>query len=178
AHAGLHADQAWRQVGKSRFDLATRPFLPEHDRTTPIVPYNVERVLADIDADHGDCAGRFLGHGVLLFGAPNQLRQLAGLEHGRTIPLVDLSHNASITVRGYISASLPAPRRKRHLLIPIAYHRHYGWAVWIDPVVLRAITISWNNERIPVRSWPYHGHPDDKPLPWFANHFGRPRLGC
>src|SRR5262244_1979654 len=89
AHAGLHADQAWRQVGKSRFDLATRPFLPEHDRTTPIVPYNVERVLADIDADHGDCAGRFLGHGVLLFGAPNQLRQLAGLEHGRTIPLAD-----------------------------------------------------------------------------------------
>src|SRR5215472_11152022 len=90
AHAGLHADQAWRQVGKSRFDLATRPFLPEHDRTTPIVPYNVERVLADIDADHGDCAGRFLGHGVLLFGAPNQLRQLAGLEHGRTIPLSDI----------------------------------------------------------------------------------------
>src|SRR5690349_2932487 len=58
--------------------------------------------------------------------------------------------------RGCISASLPEPRRKRHLLIPIAYHRHYGRAVWIDPVVLRAITISWNNIRIPVR--PYHEH--------------------
>jgi hypothetical protein len=26
--AGVHADQARRQVGKSRLDLATRPFLP------------------------------------------------------------------------------------------------------------------------------------------------------
>jgi hypothetical protein len=82
---------------------------------------------------------------------------------------------ASITVRGW--ASLPVPRRKRRLLIPIAHHRHYGRAVWIDPVVLRAITISWNNIRIPVR--PYHRHRDDKPLPWwwFTNDFGRPRLG-
>jgi hypothetical protein len=32
----------------------TRPLLAQHDRTTPIVPYDVERVLADIDADHGD----------------------------------------------------------------------------------------------------------------------------
>jgi hypothetical protein len=31
-----------------------RPFLPEYDRTTPIVPYDVKRILADIDADHGD----------------------------------------------------------------------------------------------------------------------------
>jgi hypothetical protein len=28
--------------------------------------YKVERVLADIDADHGDCAIKFLRHGVLL----------------------------------------------------------------------------------------------------------------
>src|SRR5260370_20310127 len=34
---------------------------------------------------------------------------------------------------------------QRLLLSPIAHHRHYGRAVWIDPVVLRAITISWNN---------------------------------
>src|SRR6267378_4428796 len=33
----------------------------------------MERVLADIDADHGDCALQLLGHGVLLvFGAPSQ----------------------------------------------------------------------------------------------------------
>jgi hypothetical protein len=32
-----------------------------------------------------------LGHGVLLgFGAPSQLRLLAGQEHGRTIPLADV----------------------------------------------------------------------------------------
>jgi len=35
-----------------------------------VVAYNVERVLADIDANHGNCS---LGHGVLLgFGAPSQ----------------------------------------------------------------------------------------------------------
>jgi hypothetical protein len=50
----------------------------------------VERVLADIDADHGDRGIGCLGHGVLLvFGAPCQLRLLAGQEHGRTIPLPD-----------------------------------------------------------------------------------------
>jgi hypothetical protein len=69
------------------------------------------------------------------------------------------------------------PRRNRFLLRPIAHHRHYGRAVWIDPVVLRAITISWNNIIIPG-SWPYHGHPDDKPHPWFTNDFGLPRMGC
>ena len=72
--------------------------------------------------------------------------------------------------------SVRQPQRNRFLLRPIAHHRHYGWAAWIDPVVLRAITISWNNIRIPVR--PFHGHPDDKPHPWFANDFGLPRMGC
>jgi len=68
---------------------------------------------------------------------------------------------------------------QRFLLSPIAHHRHYGRAVWIDPVVLRAITISWNNIGIPVRSWPYYGHPDDKqPHRWFTNDFGLPRMGC
>src|SRR5262245_52448890 len=90
ADASLHPDQARRQVGKSRLDLATRPFLPEYDRTTPIVPYDVKRVLADIDTNHGNCAARFLRHGMLLFGAPNQLRSLAGLEHGRTMPLATM----------------------------------------------------------------------------------------
>src|SRR6516225_3436948 len=91
AHAGLHADQARRQVGKSRLDLATRPFLPKHDRTTKIVSHDVERVLANIDADHGDCAVALLRHGVLLvFAAPGQLLSLAGREHGQTIPLPDL----------------------------------------------------------------------------------------
>jgi hypothetical protein len=51
-------------------------------------------VLADINADHsGDRGIELAGHGVLLvFGAPCQLRLLAGQEHGRTIPLADRSH--------------------------------------------------------------------------------------
>jgi hypothetical protein len=41
--------------------------------------------------------------------------------------------------------SVRQPQRNRCLLRPIAYYRHYGPAAWIDPVVLRAITISWND---------------------------------
>src|SRR5260370_11486587 len=70
-----------------------------------------------------------------------------------------------------ISASYSVPRPNIFLLISIAYHRRYGRAVWIDPVVLRAITISWNNIIIPVRSCPKHGHPRE-PLPWFTNDLG------
>ena len=90
--AGLHADQARRHVGKPCLHLATRPFLTQHDCTTLIVPYDVERVLADIDANHSDCSVECLKHGVLLvFVAPSQLLTLAkGQEHGRTIPLCDI----------------------------------------------------------------------------------------
>jgi hypothetical protein len=66
-------------------------FLPQHDGAARIVAHDVERVLADIDADDGDRAIGYLRHGVLLvFGAPCQLRLLAGQEHGRTIPLADI----------------------------------------------------------------------------------------
>ncbi|WP_108914762.1 hypothetical protein [Bradyrhizobium genosp. SA-4] len=52
--------------------------------------HDVERVLADIDADHGDRCVEFPRHGVLLvLSAPCQLLVLAGPEHGRTIPLAD-----------------------------------------------------------------------------------------
>src|SRR5213083_1798895 len=54
--------------------------------------HDVERVLADIDADHGDRCVEFLRHGVLLvLSAPCQLLILAGPEHGRTIPLADIT---------------------------------------------------------------------------------------
>ena len=54
--------------------------------------YDVERVLADIDADHSDRCVEFLRHGVLLdLNTPYQLLVLAGPEHGRTIPLPDVS---------------------------------------------------------------------------------------
>jgi hypothetical protein len=86
--ASLHADQARRHVGKPRFYLATRPFLTQHDGTTLIVTYDVERVLADIDANHDDYGIELLRHGVLLvFGAPVPVSNAGGeQEHGRTIP--------------------------------------------------------------------------------------------
>jgi hypothetical protein len=91
ANAGLHADQTRRQVGKSGLHLAARPLLAQHNGTTLIVAHNVERVLADIDADDGDGSLGGLGHGVLLVvGAPCQLSSLTGQDHGRTIPLADL----------------------------------------------------------------------------------------
>src|ERR1019366_4120504 len=86
--AGLHADQARRHVGKACGYLATRPLLMQHDRAALIVAHDVERVLTDINADYGDCGIELLRHGVLLvFGAPGQLKTLAGQEPGRTIPL-------------------------------------------------------------------------------------------
>jgi len=79
ADAGLHADQTGRHVGKTGLHLAARPFLAQHNGTTLIVAYDVERVLADIDANHGDCNVECLGHGVLLaFGAPSQHLMLVG----------------------------------------------------------------------------------------------------
>jgi hypothetical protein len=71
---------------------------PEHGATAsaiiaaPSMLAAAQRVLADIDADHGDRSVEFLRHGVLLvFGAPGQRNLLAGREHGRTIPLPVLS---------------------------------------------------------------------------------------
>jgi hypothetical protein len=59
-------------------------------RTCAAAP-DVERVLANIDADHGDCAVALLRHGVLLvFAALGQLLSLAGREHGRTISLTEV----------------------------------------------------------------------------------------
>ena len=84
--------KAAMHVGKARFHLATRPLLPQHNCTAPIEANDVECVLANIDADYGDCGVEDLRHGVLLvFGAPCQLRSLAGREHGRTIPLTDIA---------------------------------------------------------------------------------------
>jgi hypothetical protein len=76
ANAGLHADQARRQVGESGLHLAARPLLAQHNGPTLVVAYDVERVLADIDADDSDGDGSLgsLGHGVLLVvGAHCQL---------------------------------------------------------------------------------------------------------
>src|SRR4029077_3665992 len=98
ADAGLHPDQARWQVGKSRLDLATRPFLPKHDCTTLIVSHDVERVLANIDADHGDCAVvGLLRHGVLLvFAAPGaaSITGGAGARPDHPILMSPVKHSA------------------------------------------------------------------------------------
>src|SRR5258707_10715834 len=91
------------------------------------------------------------------------------------LPVLTLTRPIS-TMHTAKTQSVRQPQRNRFLLRPKAYYRHYGPAARIDPVVLRAITISWNNIRIPVR--PFHGHPDDKPHPWLTNNFGIPRMGC
>jgi hypothetical protein len=103
ADAGFHPDQAPRHIGKASFYLATGPLLPQHDRTALIVADNMERVLTNIDADHGDCALQLLGHGVLLVLAPLTSLSLVGQEHGRTIPLADkASKFQSLTAPEYL----------------------------------------------------------------------------
>jgi hypothetical protein len=48
--------------------------LAQYNGATLIVANDVERVLADIDSNHGDGSLGVLGHGVLLVvGAPDQL---------------------------------------------------------------------------------------------------------
>src|SRR5580658_7865855 len=90
--AGLHPDQARRHIRKTSLYLATRPLLTQHDRTAIIEAYDVERVLPNIDTNYGDrilcCCS---GHRVLLVWAPLASLSLAGQEHGRTIPLADLT---------------------------------------------------------------------------------------
>jgi len=41
-NAGLQADQARRQIGEPGFDLATRPLLPQHDGTAPVLAHEVK----------------------------------------------------------------------------------------------------------------------------------------
>jgi hypothetical protein len=60
ADASLHADQARWQIGEEGSDLATRPLLPQHNGAATILANEVERVLADVDADHGDRSVKFL----------------------------------------------------------------------------------------------------------------------
>jgi hypothetical protein len=44
---------------------------------------------------------------LLIFGAPSQLPSLAGLEHGRTIPLADVGHLTDERVMGRKNPPVP-----------------------------------------------------------------------
>jgi hypothetical protein len=76
----------------------------------------------DADADHGDRSIGCLRHGgLLVFGAPYQLRLLAGQEHGRTIPLADISPVCGHS-REKQAASRETPSREvnwRHRNLPV-----------------------------------------------------------
>jgi hypothetical protein len=63
---GPRNTRAGRGPQEPLVEMPERPLLQKHDRTTLILSHHVERVLANIDADHGDCAVGLLRHGVLL----------------------------------------------------------------------------------------------------------------
>jgi hypothetical protein len=54
ADTGFHPNQTWCHIREPSFHLATRPLLPQYDRTALIETNDMERVLADVDADEGD----------------------------------------------------------------------------------------------------------------------------
>src|SRR6516165_3906140 len=62
----LHRRLILSQTSAGKSSLVTHRQSPCFDAAAPILADEVERVLADIDADHGDFAIEFLGHGVLL----------------------------------------------------------------------------------------------------------------
>src|SRR5262249_16636718 len=105
ADAGLHADQARRNIREPFFHLATRPLLSQHDRTALIETYNVERVLTDIDADHGNRSKASQTWVLLVFGAPCQPRVLAGQEYGRTSPLQERRDSATFICARRVAAN-------------------------------------------------------------------------
>jgi hypothetical protein len=51
ADAGLHADQARRNVGEAIRDLAAQQLPTQYDRSALVEADQVERVLTDIDAN-------------------------------------------------------------------------------------------------------------------------------
>ena len=72
ADASLHANEARRHVGKSGFQLATRPSDAARSRRA--------HHLADIDADYGDCSLECLSHGIACWPGTST----AGPSHYRT----------------------------------------------------------------------------------------------
>ncbi len=62
--------------GTRNFDLTSRPLLTQHDGAVPIQADDVERVLADINADDGTVL-RIWDHGVLLVWVPPASIRLA-----------------------------------------------------------------------------------------------------
>ena len=99
ARAGLHADQAARNVGETAFELTTGYFLLQDDYTPLVEANEVERVLAEVDPDRGDgstcllrCAHRMRLERLLRASQPQSSG--LGAERGRAIPLADVIRRA------------------------------------------------------------------------------------
>src|SRR5215831_19538268 len=92
ADAGLHADEAGREVGKPGFELAAGELLAQNDGAALVEADEVEGVLADVDAEVGDGVFRLARHGPgsLLGSAPRSTTGYCG-EHRRSIPLREVN---------------------------------------------------------------------------------------
>src|SRR6266516_2605935 len=100
-YTSLHADEARRHVGEASVDLAARQLLAQNDGAHLVEADEVERILADVDADcrNGFKAGGLAWHGMLLvLAAPCQLCRWAGQEHGESIPLDGGNRPASLWI--------------------------------------------------------------------------------
>src|SRR6266568_3888182 len=73
----------------------------------------MERVLPDIDADHGHRGLHCLKHGMLLGLMPSPAYSLTRQEHGRTIPLAEVVLQRSAILEGHklVPSLLTAYRR-------------------------------------------------------------------
>src|SRR5258708_40294350 len=83
--------------GEPGLHLSTRPLLSQYDGTALILANDVERVLADIDADYGGDVSSFCDMACSLSSVPPasircwQGGSTAGPFHSRTSPLLRLS---------------------------------------------------------------------------------------
>ena len=68
ANAGLHADQAGRQIRKTVLKLATREHGLQDDDAALVEADQVEDILANIDADDGNRGAGFGGFAVRWHG--------------------------------------------------------------------------------------------------------------
>src|SRR4029079_19470515 len=85
----LKANTPKRRIGQPRLDLTSRPLLTQHDSAVPIQADDVERVLADINADDGNCADN-LGHGALLVCCAGSQHTTGQVGARPDIPLADM----------------------------------------------------------------------------------------
>ena len=86
-NACLHADQARRNVGEPSIDLAARQLLAQNDRALLVEADEMERILANVDADRVDDVGADWHGMLLILAAPDQTLRLDGAGARRVHPI-------------------------------------------------------------------------------------------